>query len=163
MAASGRANFAPPATPPRRTASPNKRQRALSDVFGDEEVDDDTTPRPQFAMLPPPRPILPRPVFQLPPPPASPAANSCSSPSKSSGLSSPTKESGGESQRSGPAKNLTPFAHTPVTIKGQNFARPRDGVELPEALADMVDVISRLARGLRVVSQLRRVSSPNLF
>jgi hypothetical protein len=154
MAASSRTTFEPPATPPRRTTSPTKRQRALSDVFGDEDGggDHNATPRPQFAMVPPARPM-----FSMMPP-ASPAAFSSSSVSRSSGRSSPTKKSGGEeSMKSGPAKHLTPFAHTPVTIKGKNLARPGDGVELPSALAGMVGVISRHARGLRVVSHVLRV------
>jgi hypothetical protein len=152
MAASGRAVFPPPATPQRRTTSPNKRQRALDDVFGDNDDDDDVTPRPQYAMLPPPRPM----------PPPSPVAGSCTSPSKSSSCSSPTKGSGSKSKKSSPVKNLAHFAHTPVTIQGKSFAQPGKGFALPEALADMVDIISRQARGNRVVSCSMRVSEQGL-
>lgn len=143
MAGSDRAAFSPASTP-QRTASPPKRQRLDDDVFGDDEA----TPRAQFPMLPPPRP----------------PACSCSSPSKSSGISSPTKNSsptkkssGRKSKNSSPVKNLSSFAYTPVTIQAQNFARPGKDIELPEALADMVDVISRYGRGIRVVSSKLRV------
>jgi hypothetical protein len=148
MAGSHRAQFPPPTTPHRRTTSPNKRQRALDDVFGD--VDDDTTPRPPQAMLPP---------LPLPLPPQSPVAGSGSSPSRSSGLSSPTKASGHQSRTSSSSKSLAAYAHAPITIQKKGFARPGQDGALPPALADMVKVISRQhARGIRVVSSSLRVS-----
>ncbi len=94
-------------------------------------------------------------MFLLTLPPASLTGNSCSSPTKSLGRLLPTKESGNESQQSGPAKTLTLFPHRPIVIKEQNFARLRDGVKLSEVLADLVDIISHLTRGLCVVSHLQ--------
>jgi hypothetical protein len=139
MAGSDHPVISPPSTPQRRTASPTKRQRLHDDVFDDDEA----TPRAPFPMLPPPKP----------------STGDTSSPGKTSGNSSPTKESSGRRSKSS-IRNLSSFSHAPVTIHPQNFVEPRNDAVLPEELADMVDIVSRFARGNKVVASHLRVSGP---
>ncbi len=126
MVGTERDDFPPPLTPHTRSLSLGKRQRV-----GHHDVRHDMgpLPPPAFAMLPPPQ-LAPR---------------GRSSPTWTSGRSSPTKTGSSRlSRASAPLKNVGKMIFRPRTIESKTFVNPGRGVELPHALAEMPSYVASL-------------------